>query len=209
DAERAQAVAGVIGGRSSEVTAETTDLLLEVAAFDPRRVRAARRTLGVSTEAAFRYERIVPPTSPDDTFAIAVDLLAALAGGTVSDPVARVGRPSEPATAVTLRARRVAQVLGVPVPAAECAALLASVGFETAEHGDRVEAVPPPWRTDARSEIDLVEEVARLRGYDAFPDELRPYRLGTVPDDPLVAQSAELRELLVARGFLEVRPMPF
>jgi len=209
DAERAQAVAGVIGGRESEIAPDTTEIFLEVAAFDPKRVRMVRRALGVSTDASFRFERLVPPTSPEETVAIAVKLIIALAGGAASDPAALIGSLPVRPRALTLRAARAAQVLGVAVPPAECAALLGSVGFSTVVRDDSVEATAPPWRVDVQAEIDLIEEVARLRGYGSFPDELRAYRLGTVPDDPLVARSAQLRELLVGRGFLEVRPMPF
>ncbi len=209
DGERAQGVAGVIGGQDSEITADTTDIVLELAAFDAKRVRAARRALAVSTDAAFRFERVVPPSSPVDVFATAVRLMVALTGAHVAEPVALIGAAARPPRPLTVRAARVAQVLGVSVPSAESAALLESVGFSTVVREDRLDVTAPSWRVDAQAEIDLVEEVARLRGYDSFPDTLRPYRLGTVPDDPLVARSARIRELLVGRGFLEVRPMPF
>jgi phenylalanyl-tRNA synthetase beta chain len=210
DAQHAQGIAGVIGGQGTEVSAQTTDIFLEIAAFDPRRVRTARRALGVSTDASFRFERLVPATSPAETYATVAGLMTAVAGGRVVAAPALVGpalRPPE--QRVRLRPQRVAQVLGVPVPATECATLLASVGFEAAVRDGALDVASPPWRTDIAAEIDLVEEVARLRGYGSFPTELRPYRIGTVPDDPLVARTARLRELLVGMGFIEVRPMPF
>ena len=212
DAEHAQGVAGVIGGQGSEVSAETTDIFLEIASFDPRRVRSARRALGMSTDASFRFERLVPATSPMETYATVVGLMTAVAGGRVVAPPVLVGPalpPPERRPRLRLRPQRVAQVLGVPVPAAECAALLASVGFDAAARDGALDVASPPWRTDIAAEIDLVEEVARLRGYGSFPTELRAYRIGTVPDDPLVARTAHLRELLVGMGFIEMRPMPF
>lgn len=212
DAERAQGVAGVIGGRGSEVSGDTTDLFLEIASFEPRRIRGTRRALGVSTDASFRFERLVPATSPADTYATVVRLLAATAGGRVVAPPALVAaaapRPGQD-TRLRLRSQRVTQVLGVPVAATESAKLLTSVGFDVTPRGDDLEVTAPAWRTDITAEINLVEEVARLRGYSTFPDELRAYRLGTVPDHPLVARSARLREVLVGRGFVEMRPMPF
>ena len=209
DAERVQALAGVMGGQSSEVKATTTDLFVEIAAFDPGRVRATRRALGLSTDASYRFERLVPATLPSETYDKAVRMLGELTGGVLAAPPALIGRPPAPRPPLTLRSRRVAQVLGVDVPATECARLLSTVGFARAPVGDDLAVTPPTWRTDVTSEIDLVEEVARLRGYGSFPDELRPYRLGTVPDDPLVGRADRLRDLLVGRGFLEVRPMPF
>ena len=91
DAERPQAVAGVIGGHDSQVSAETTDLFLEVAAFDPVGVRRTRRALGVATDASHRFERLVPATSPLETYAIAIRLLMAVAGGKVDGSAVLVG----------------------------------------------------------------------------------------------------------------------
>ncbi len=212
DAQHAQGVAGVIGGKGSEVSGETTDIFLEIASFDPRRVRGARRALGVSTEASFRFERLVPPASPAEVYPIVVRLMAAVAGGQCAAAPVLIGpalEAPERRSRIRLRTQRVAQVLGVAVPAAECAMLLASVGFGVGPAERALDVVAPLWRTDVTAEIDLVEEVARLRGYGSFPTELRAYRIGTVPDDPLVARSARLRELLVGMGFIEVRPMPF
>lgn len=212
DAQHAQGVAGLIGGKGSEVSGETTDIFLEIASFDPRRVRDARRALGVSTDASFRFERLVPPSSPAEVYPTVVRLMAAVAGGQCAAPPVLIGparEPSERRPRIRLRTQRVAQVLGVAVPAAECATLLASVGFGVTPAESALDVAAPSWRTDVTGEIDLVEEVARLRGYESFPTELRAYRIGTVPDHPLVARSARLRELLVGMGFIEVRPMPF
>jgi phenylalanyl-tRNA synthetase beta chain len=212
DAEHAQGVAGVIGGTGSEVSGGTTDIFLEIASFDPRRVRGARRALGLSTDASFRFERLVPPGSPIEVYPTVVRLMAAVAGGACAAPpvlVAPAPEIPEGRRQLRLRAQRVAQVLGVPVPAGECAALLESVGFAVTPQEGALDVGVPLWRTDVVAEIDLVEEVARLRGYGSFPAELRAYRIGTVPEHPLVARSARLRELLVGMGFIEVRPMPF
>ncbi len=209
DAERPQAIAGVIGGADSAVSERTTDIFLEIASFDARSVRAARRALGVSTEASYRFERLVPATSPPATVSDAIRLILSLAGGAVADtPVLVAGPAPEPAE-VLLRASRASQVLGIPLTAAECADALAPVGFRSARQGEELLVTPPPFRTDVVREIDLVEEVARLYGYDRIPGELRPFRPSRVPDDPLLAVEAHLRELLVGWGFLELRAMPF
>jgi phenylalanyl-tRNA synthetase beta chain len=209
DSAKPQAIAGVIGGQDSQVSESTTDLFLEMAAFDPIGVRRTRRALGIMTDAAHRYERLVPPISPIETYATALRLLVALAGGRVDGSPVVVGSVPAAPEPIRLRTARVERLLGVRVPAEECAALLRTVGFGVRRTGEDLTVSPPSWRTDARAEIDLVEEVARLRGYSTFPDELRPFRLGTVPDDPLVSKTAQLRELMTARGFLELRPMPF
>jgi phenylalanyl-tRNA synthetase beta chain len=112
---------------------------------------------------------------------------------------------------LTLRTRRVAQVLGELIPAGAIAPLLRSIGFsvDVSSSGEELRVVPPTWRSDVVDEIDLVEEVARLRGYETFSDELRPGRPTAVPDDPHWIIAKRVRESLIAAGLLEARPMPF
>ncbi len=210
DGERAQAIAGVIGGGDSEVTESTSDVFLEVAFFEPAHVRRARRRLGVSTDASYRFERGVDRELQPRALARAVEMLVAIAGGTAADaPVDIHASPSE-RSRLKLRPSRISRLLGVEVPAAETARLLAAVGFAVEEDGSgQLDVVVPSWRPDVTGEVDLVEEVARLRGYDTFPPELRAFRPGTVPDSPVELISRRVRERLVAVGLLETRPMPF
>ena len=215
DATRAQAVAGVIGGAGSEVDASTTDVVLEVAVFDPRSVRATRRALGVSTDASYRFERAMDAHAVEALAGHAAAMIVALAGGRVDGTPVIIGAPPRAPEPVMLRSQRVATVLGDPVPADECVALLRSVGFVVerssgSSHGDApLFVTPPSWRADVTREVDLIEEVARLRGYDSFSDELRPYRPGAVPDAPVYVVTRRVSEALVAAGVCEVRPLPF
>lgn len=209
DAERAQAVAGVMGGADSEVGPGTTDIFLEVAHFEPRGVRRTRRALGLSTDASYRFERTVDPELPPHALARAVEMLLAVAGGRVDGvPVDLYPAPRARLT-VHLRDARVASVLGEPVPRPEIEALLGAVGFGGTPAADGLDIVVPSWRPDVIAEVDLVEEVARLHGYDAFSSELRPFRIGTVPDSPVEVAGRRVRDRLVALGLLEARPMPF
>jgi phenylalanyl-tRNA synthetase beta chain len=211
DAQGAQALAGIMGGAESEVTAETTDLFLEVASFDPGLTRAARRSLGLSTDASYRFERGVDPNLAPIALERAVRLITALAGGRVDSAPADVYAGDSPPPALTVRVRRVTQVLGEAVPPAAMAKLLRAIGFtvDVGSSGEELRVVPPTWRADVVEEIDVVEDVARLRGYETFPDELRPGRPTTVPDDPQWIVAKRVREALVAAGLLEARPMPF
>jgi phenylalanyl-tRNA synthetase beta chain len=209
DGERATALAGVMGGQASQVTDATTDVLLEVAHFAPRDVRKVRRALGLSTDASYRFERGVDGGSTDEIASLAARLIVAVAGGTI-ESVLDVGAPPPSAAAVRLRPARVDQLLGAHVAEEEIERLLAAVGFMVEPGADRAFSVmPPTWRHDVSHEVDLVEEIARLRGYDALPDELRPYRIGTVPDHPLHIAGRRVRDALVAAGLAETRPMPF
>jgi phenylalanyl-tRNA synthetase beta chain len=210
DATRPQAIAGIMGGHESEVTDATTDLFIEVANFNPGRIRSARKALGLITEASHRFERGVDVDIAPQALERVTQIIIALAGGEVDGaPVDIRPVPAEPRQ-IALRTSRVTQVLGDEIPAAKIDRYLSSIGFEMqrgdAEHGG---ALVPSWRLDVTDEIDLVEEVARLHGYDNFPTEIRPFRPSNVPDDPLWLVSRRVREYLVGQGLYEVRPLPF
>lgn len=210
DAERAQAIAGIIGGNGSAVSDATTDILLEVAVFDPRSVRRTRRTLGLSTDASYRFERAVDSAASEELARYAAGLITALAGGRLDGAPIAVGTPAPPHPAVRVRLDRLARLLGERVSADECVRLLSSVGFGVDTDGDHALLVrPPSWRADVTIEADVAEEVARLRGYDSFPSELRPFRVGTAPDAPSYVVTRRVTDALVQCGLLEVRPMPF
>ena len=209
DAARPQAIAGVMGGRDSEVTESTTDLFLEVASFDPRSTRATRKSLGLGTDASYRFERGVDPALQPVALERTAQLIVAVAGGNVDGAPIDIYGGDAPRQAIRLRVSRVATVLGEAVPAREIADLLSKIGFEAAIAGEEVDVIRPSWRSDIEQEVDLVEEVARLRGYDRIPVELRPFRPGNVPDDPLWLLGRRLRDALVGAGLLEARPMPF
>ena len=210
DAERPQAVAGVMGGSTSEVSEETTDLFLEAARFDPRRTRRTRRALGLATDASYRFERGVDVELA--TFALdrLAQVILAVAGGELAGDVIDIRSEHRPPLSIRLRVARVARLLGVPVPGEEIAQLLGAIGFGVSSgDADSVLVAVPSWRSDVTGEADLIEEVARLRGYDRIPDELRPYRAGRAGDAPLSLAAHRVRDEMVAAGLLETRAMPF
>jgi phenylalanyl-tRNA synthetase beta chain len=210
DAKGAQAVAGVMGGRDSEVTSATKDLFIEVASFDPKFTRAARKAMGLSTDASHRFERGVDADLGPSALDRVVRLVVGLAGGKLADAPVDIADIESQRPEVTVRMSRVAAVLGEAVPTSQSGAYLASIGFELVSEKDREITVRvPSWRPDVTDEIDLVEEIARLHGYDTFPDEIRPYRPTTTFDDPHWTTANRLREALIGAGLFEVRPMPF
>jgi phenylalanyl-tRNA synthetase beta chain len=216
DRDRAQALAGVMGGRDSEVTSETTDIFLEVAAFNPRRVRQMRRALSLSTEASYRFERGTDASPLTERLREAVALIVALAGGSAVGAVDVNPTPSV-ARHLSVRAARVKQVLGETIPVARIVQLLRSIGFSAAVRpgtemlidNEEISVVAPSWRPDIVAEIDVIEEVARLHGYDTFSDQLRPFRTGTVPDAPDFILESRIQDALAAEGLYEGRPLPF
>jgi len=207
DAERPTIVAGVMGSADSEVTAATTDLVLECAYFQPTRIRRTRRALELSSESSYRYERGIDLFALPDALRRAVELITTVAGGTMREPAIDLWPDPQQERTVFLRPPRVTHVLGVPVERSEIEKRLLSVGFVVAPKDDRLAVQVPGWRPDVTGEVDLIEEVARLKGYDAFPDELRPYRPGTVPDAVVEQAKARVREQLVRAGLYEARTL--
>ena len=210
DGERAQALAGVMGGADSEVTESSTDIFLEVAHFDPSSTRRTRSALGMSTDASYRFERGSDPELPPRALERAVALIRAVAGGTVEGSAVDLYPEPVVRRVVELRPARVARVLGEPVAPNDIRRYLESIGFGVEVNGSvEMRATVPSWRPDIEREIDLIEEVARLHGYDCFSDELRPFLVSAVPTDEVELISQQLREELVAEGLLEARPLPF
>jgi phenylalanyl-tRNA synthetase beta chain len=207
DAERPTIIAGVMGSADSEVTATTTDLVLECAYFQPTRIRRTRRALELSSESSYRYERGIDLFALPDALRRAVDLIVVVAGGQMREPPIDLWPEPQQERTVFLRPARVAQLLGMPLERTEIEKRLLSVGFVVAPKDDRLAVQVPGWRPDVTGEVDLIEEVARLKGYDAFPDELRPYRPGTVPDAPVEQAKARVREQLVRAGLYEARTL--
>jgi phenylalanyl-tRNA synthetase beta chain len=210
DAANAQAVAGVMGGSTSEVSDATRDIFLEVAYFDPAGVRRTRRALQLSTDASYRYERGIDIEGIPRALERAAQLLVALAGGRVDGAPIDLYPEPKPAPSIPLASAYVARLLGEAVSEPDIATLLAPVGFAVSAFANgRASVTVPTWRPDVTRNVDLVEEIARLRGYDSFSTELRPFRPGTVPDSPLAMRTARVREACVRAGLLEALSMPF
>lgn len=210
DAERAIGIAGVMGGAETEVTERTTDVFLECAWFDPRRVRAGRRTLNLPTDASQRFERGTDRWGAVDAFRRAVRMLVTVAGGTVEgSTVDCFPAPVHPPR-IFLRPARVAQVLGVELSWTEIERCLVAIGATVVSKPDdgRIAVDVPGWRPDLVSEIDLVEEIARVHGYQNIPTELQPFRPGLRPDDAGWGAAERLRSGLAALGLREVMTMP-
>ncbi|MFB3069946.1 MAG: phenylalanine--tRNA ligase subunit beta [Gemmatimonadales bacterium] len=203
DAQTATAIGGIIGGRDSEVSEQTTDVVLECAHFDPKRIRSTRTALKMSTDASYRFERGMDLQGMADALRRAVQLIIAVAGG--SEPGAPVDVYPNPVKtpAIFLRPERVAQLLGVEIPQTEIEGYLTSLGFSVGPKNGRLAVHVPGWRPDVAREEDLIEEIARLRGYDSFPTELRPLRPSTVPSDPSQAAEARVRRVFTALGLHE------
>ncbi|PYS77289.1 MAG: phenylalanine--tRNA ligase subunit beta [Acidobacteria bacterium] len=178
DAARAVAVAGVMGGEETEISVATTDVLVESAYFDPQSVRRTSKALGLQTDASYRFERGVDYEGVRRAQDRSVALICEIAGGAATvDAIDVYPRRIEPPV-VHLRPSRVEELTGLQVPAGESARILESLGFTPVAAGDDAEGKlffsAPTWRTDVSIEEDLVEEVARLVGYEKIGESLPP-----------------------------------
>jgi phenylalanyl-tRNA synthetase beta chain len=166
DDNGAVAVAGVMGGAGSEVSAKTTRLFIESAHFSPARVRRTAKRLGLHTEAAHRFERGTDPGAPANVCLRLAQLIVELSGGKLGGTLADVHPQPIAPTSLTLRAARTTEILGLALPIAEQARLLGSLGIVAKLDGETLRATIPTWRPDLTREIDLIEEIARLHGYE-------------------------------------------
>ena len=169
DTKRPLGIAGVMGGENSEVADDTTTVVLEVANFDSASVSHSSRSHKLWTEASARFERGADPEGAAYAAARACMLFAELAGGRVSsDVVDEYPSPPKPRS-VTLRPSRTDHLLGYEVPEDEQVSLLRSIGFEVETAGNLLKVGVPSFRPDIQREVDLIEEVARLAGFDRLP----------------------------------------
>lgn len=170
DAERAQSLAGVMGGADSEVSASTRDIMLEAATWDPVAVRRAARRHQLRTDASHRFERVVDPRTIDEPAELGAALIAELAGGTLCNGMLDAGRPAEPLRAVSLRTQRCRDLLGVVIDDATIERILAGLSIAIEERSSGlIRCRIPAYRLDLEREVDLIEEVARVHGLDRVP----------------------------------------
>jgi phenylalanyl-tRNA synthetase beta chain len=204
DRDKPSAVAGVMGSEGSEVSAATRRVLIESAHFDPMMVRAGAKSLGMSTDASYRFERHVDPNSVLPALTAAAQLMASLTGGKVLPGLMDV-YPNKIATrTIRLRKKRAEDILGLDVGDDAYAALKA-LGFDWTDAGGALDVIVPTHRPDVVREIDVIEELGRMIGYGKLPETLPPARSnhGGHDSDAGKLQSS-VRRLLIGQGLTEV-----
>lgn len=204
DESRPVALAGVIGGQASGITASTRDVFIESANFDPVSIRKTAKKLGLSTDASYRFERGADIGFAPQAVRMAASLLTQMGGRASRGVIDRYPRPLKPRT-VRLRLRRVAELLGVDVPEAFVADLLARLGFRAdTSHRSAWRVEVPTFRVDVSREADLVEEIARFYGYDRIPSVVTPVDSFDATVDRKRMRLARLRRTLLGQGLDEV-----
>ena len=204
DPKHAVAIAGVMGGSDTEVTWQTRNILLESAHFNRLSIRRTARALQMSTEASYRFERGVDPSWTIYALDRVADLIVQIGGGTIAGGVVDAyPLKIEPVT-VPIRPDRSALVLGFEVPAEKIKDYLTRLGMEVSPQGDGFEVVVPTSRPDIQREEDLIEEVARIHGYDGIPEKLSEGETLQGRDSEEGRFAARISELLISAGLQEV-----
>jgi phenylalanyl-tRNA synthetase beta chain len=205
DHARLLGIAGVMGGENSGVTAKTRDVFLEAAFFEPISVAGKARSYGLHTDASHRFERGVDSNLAREAMERATALLLDIAGGEPGPIIECVSEQHLPQIApITLRAERVSQMLGLELGAAEIETLLTGLGLRVTTSGQGQWSVEvPSHRFDISLEVDLIEELARLYGYNRLPVRYPQARLAPQASPEARSDLPALRRLLVARGYQE------
>jgi len=213
DARDPVAIGGVMGGAQTEISETTTDVLIEAAEFDPVSIRNTARALNLHSDSSYRFERKVDPENIDWASRRCCELILEVAGGELARGVVdAVGRPAPERKPIVLRFSQLKRVLGIDVPAERVREILLALGLEEKPHagphpnplpeGEGICVVAPSWRRDLTREIDLVEEVGRIHGYDKIPEDVGvPMVASARRREDRVQQ--RVREVLTACGFDE------
>jgi len=205
DPAKPVALAGIMGGENSEISDSTANILLESAYFDPVRIRRTRRRLDIQTDSSFRFERGTDRENVHVALNRAVQLICEVAGGEITkgfiDVVANRSKPQP----LTLRIARTRDILGQQIEGTEMADILVHIGCEII-HSDHHQfiVVPPSHRVDLLREIDLIEEIGRLYGYDKIKATLPRLPARAAAPNPLRRLRERLAEMFVAEGLTEI-----
>jgi phenylalanyl-tRNA synthetase beta chain len=211
DPEKGIALAGIMGGRNTEISETTTDVLVESAYFSPTNIRRSSKQLGLRTDASYRFERGADIEACDIASRRCMQLILETAGGTAVEGVVDAYPAPVQAKLIPLRHRKVNELLGVDLPGSEIDRLLGSLGLKAVPpNADTPPTAAttfsiPTYRVDLKRESDLIEEVARMYGVERIPATPPRGALGSHPFDARYDALARLRELLIGLGLTEVQ----
>jgi phenylalanyl-tRNA synthetase beta chain len=203
DEAKPLAMAGIMGGEESGITLETSELFLESAFFAPKAIAGRARRYGFGSDASHRFERGVDFGGVQGAIERATALILEICGGQAG-PVVEAKAALPERTPVCLRTERASKVLGLPLSADQIAQLFTGLGLSFVRDGENFLVTPPTWRFDIQIEEDLIEEIARLYGYDNIPSTAPRGPMSMLVQDEAQRPKALVRQLLVDRGYQEV-----
>jgi phenylalanyl-tRNA synthetase beta chain len=206
DSQRAVAIGGVMGGANSEVSQETTAILLEAASFNPASIHYTSHRLGLVSEASMRFERAIRPELTILALKRATQLIVKLAGGKAANGLIDIYPGRKERQPILLRADRANRLLGVEFSSKQMKDTLVSLGFDVKPASSTAEflVTTPYWRSDINLEVDLIEEVARVIGYDSIPTTMLASTLPQQNPEPIIGFRQKVSQILTGFGFQEV-----
>jgi phenylalanyl-tRNA synthetase beta chain len=206
DAERAVAVAGVMGGANSEVTEQTADILLEAASFKSTSIHHTGESLGLASESRYRFERGLAPGLTLPALQRATQLIVELGEGKAARGWVDVYPGHTPVKPISLSIEKLKSLLGIEFPLEQVTSVLSSLGFvcQRSASPSIITVIAPYWRSDIHMEVDLIEEVARVVGYDKIPNTLLADPLPHLNPDAIFDLKRDVRQGLAGDGFTEV-----
>ncbi len=203
DAERAVALGGVMGGAESEVSETTQDVLIEAATFAPMTIRRAARKLKLDSPSSYRFERKPDPAGLEWASLRCCQLIQELAGGELLAGVATAGHAPAARDTIVFRLAQIKRILGIAIPESIVVQILSALGCTVPQSSaDTLHVVPPSWRPDLTREVDLIEEVARIHGYDQISEDV-VVPLGVATPRPRDIALGRARHVLSACGIDE------
>ncbi|MSP86840.1 MAG: phenylalanine--tRNA ligase subunit beta [Methylotenera sp.] len=203
DSQGALALAGIMGGKSTSVGSDTTNIFLESVFFSPSVIAGKSRRIGLSTDSSYRFERGVDFGNTRNALEYATILIKQICGG-LAGPVTEVIATLPERAPVQLRLARLVSVLGIPLTQADVDKLLTQLDFSFTVANEVFVVAPPSYRFDISIEEDLIEEVARLHGYDHIPAIAPVAALALLPATETSLHQNKLRDYLVAAGYQEI-----
>jgi len=204
DGNKPVALAGVMGGSNSEVSDATTDVLLEAASFDPIAIRKTSKRLGLMTDASKRFERGSDPNILETVLNRSASLIQEIAGGDVCAGIIDIAHKKFPKKKIKCRLSRLNKLLGTHIAVSEVEDMFHRLEMETTWDGvDEFQVSVPTYRNDIHEEIDLVEEAARIFGYDNIISNSCQFRASIIPHSPIFTFERTMRARLVSEGLQE------
>ena len=204
DEDGVESLAGIMGGEKTGCSAATTDVLIELALWDPPNIAQTGRKLGINSDARYRFERGVDPAFMLPGLELATRMVLDLCGGTPSE-ITVAGDPQAPERVIDFPISEIKRLAGIAVPLPEARRVLERLGFFAAGQGERVKVAVPSWRPDIHNKADLVEEVVRILGVDRVP--FTPFDRGEAPRRPVLTpiqqRTRKAKRALAARNLVE------
>ncbi len=205
DEQRPVAIAGVMGGKNTEVTGQTKNILLESAYFDPILIRRAARQLGLSSDSSYRFERGVDFSGVEKGACRAISLILEHAQGQITKRTKISSVKEKPRTKIKISKEEIAAYLGEYLTLAQCKATLLKLDFKVVAKGkNSLEVSVPSFRADVKQAVDLIEEIARISGYEQTPLTVPQIKISNISSSPERKLKNTLRQILLAQGLNEV-----